>query len=319
MIACCGFHHRTHAPRPADPASLSALRRLDLRARRSRLRRRWQRLLQSSWPAPGGQSGDSRPRPPSAGSPATGGHSAGLPPRVGETLRLRDDFDMKPKRGCSAEFGQGLGMGTTRPAAARRGRGGRPGDDVQRGVRPRGHARGTARAGRGPGRRGRAPLWPVPAAAWPCSNEVYEGADASRRRKNPGRRTFAPFAFGDLFLDDIRAYREQRLAGTGLEPLFPVWGTSEDTPRVGPDDARSGPAGDARFALTRNNSISRFVGRAFDAVWLLEELAEALSDPCGRAGASSGARSATPGRCSIAPSRSGWGRRLSATGSGSRI
>ena len=59
---------------------------------------------------------------------------------------------------------------------------------------------------------------------WPCSNEVYESrmADAVRRLEADG---FTHIAFGDLFLEDVRRYREDRLAGTGLTPLFPLWKT----------------------------------------------------------------------------------------------
>jgi len=57
---------------------------------------------------------------------------------------------------------------------------------------------------------------------WPCSNAHYEAAmaDACARATQQG---IDAMAFGDLFLEDIRAYREQRLAPTGLEPLFPCW------------------------------------------------------------------------------------------------
>lgn len=56
----------------------------------------------------------------------------------------------------------------------------------------------------------------------PCSNEVYEAvmSRAVARARDEG---VLAFAFGDLFLEDIRRYREERLAGTGLRPLFPLW------------------------------------------------------------------------------------------------
>src|SRR5689334_899185 len=58
---------------------------------------------------------------------------------------------------------------------------------------------------------------------WPCSNEQYEAAMATavERAKADG---ITVMAFGDLFLDDIRSYRIQKLANTGISPLFPVWG-----------------------------------------------------------------------------------------------
>ena len=65
------------------------------------------------------------------------------------------------------------------------------------------------------------PLWPVP-IPWPCSNQQYESrmTDVCQRAVAQG---IAAIAFGDLYLADIRAYREKQLAGTGLDPLFPVW------------------------------------------------------------------------------------------------
>ncbi len=65
------------------------------------------------------------------------------------------------------------------------------------------------------------PLWMVP-LPWPCSNEIYE----ERMRAACDQAIAAEvdaIAFGDLFLTDVRAYRERQLAGTGLEPLFPLW------------------------------------------------------------------------------------------------
>ncbi len=66
------------------------------------------------------------------------------------------------------------------------------------------------------------PLWEVP-LPWPCSNEQYEQAMAEACAKAVEQGVSA-IAFGDLFLEDIRKYREDRLRGTGLQPLFPVWG-----------------------------------------------------------------------------------------------
>src|SRR5215472_12655471 len=65
------------------------------------------------------------------------------------------------------------------------------------------------------------PLWIVP-LPFPCSNEVYEQrvGEACRRAIQAG---IDAVAFGDLFLRNVRAYREKQLQGTGLEPLFPLW------------------------------------------------------------------------------------------------
>jgi len=66
------------------------------------------------------------------------------------------------------------------------------------------------------------PLWPV-WLPWPCSNAEYEQlmSVACQRAVTEG---ITHVAFGDLFLSDIREYRERQLRGTGLDPLFPVWG-----------------------------------------------------------------------------------------------
>jgi uncharacterized protein (TIGR00290 family) len=58
---------------------------------------------------------------------------------------------------------------------------------------------------------------------WPCTNAIYE----SRMLEVVAQAVadgFTHVAFGDLFLEDVRAYREERLAGTGLAPIFPLWG-----------------------------------------------------------------------------------------------
>lgn len=65
------------------------------------------------------------------------------------------------------------------------------------------------------------PLWTVP-LPWPCSNEAYEARMSALCARALGECVEA-MAFGDLFLADIRAYRERQLRGTGLTPLFPVW------------------------------------------------------------------------------------------------
>lgn len=71
------------------------------------------------------------------------------------------------------------------------------------------------------------PLWEVP-LPWPCSNEVYEQAMATAC-DSALRQGIAGIAFGDLFLEDVRRYREDRLRGTGLEPIFPLWGCNTRT------------------------------------------------------------------------------------------
>src|SRR5229473_1416342 len=60
------------------------------------------------------------------------------------------------------------------------------------------------------------------ALPWPCSNQEYE-TRLLRACSGALARGVQAVAFGDLFLADIRAYREKQLAGTGLETLFPLW------------------------------------------------------------------------------------------------
>src|SRR4029077_4806983 len=66
------------------------------------------------------------------------------------------------------------------------------------------------------------PLWAVP-LPWPCSNADYEAIMARACAKAVAEGIEA-IAFGDLFLEDVRPYREKQLKGAGLEPIFPVWG-----------------------------------------------------------------------------------------------
>jgi len=117
------------------------------------------------------------------------------------------------------------------------------------------------------------------ALPWPCSNAEYEAlmAEAVRDFVAGG---FTHVAFGDLFLEDVRRYREDRLAGTGLEPLFPLWkrGTTVDL-------AEAMIAGGLRATLSTvdpRKLPASFAGRSFDRA-LLAELPDGV-DPCGENG-----------------------------------
>lgn len=70
------------------------------------------------------------------------------------------------------------------------------------------------------------PLHVIP-LPWPCSNEHYEHAMQAAVAAAVRRGT-THIAFGDLFLEDIRAYRIRQLQGSGLQPLFPLWKTPTD-------------------------------------------------------------------------------------------
>jgi len=121
------------------------------------------------------------------------------------------------------------------------------------------------------------PLWIVP-LPWPCSNEIYE-----ERMKAACDRAVAEhvdtIAFGDLFLRDVRAYREKQLQSTGLEPLFPLW----EIPT--PELAREMIAAGLRAKLVCVDTAqlpASFAGRDFDDT-LLSELPDHV-DPCGERG-----------------------------------
>lgn len=121
------------------------------------------------------------------------------------------------------------------------------------------------------------PLWKVD-LPFPCSNEEYEARMALVCARAV-KEELDGIAFGDLFLEDIRSYRIAKLAGTGLEPLFPVWG--------GPTDALAQQmmsAGlQARLTCVDPRKVpAEFAGRAWDAA-LLAELPEGV-DPCGENG-----------------------------------
>ncbi len=121
------------------------------------------------------------------------------------------------------------------------------------------------------------PLWKVP-LPWPCTNEVYEGlmAEVCTRAVAEGLHGIA---FGDLFLEDIRAYRVEKMAGTGLEPIFPCWLIPTD------ELARSMIAAGIRAHLVcvDPRKLERsFAGRVLDE-GLLAELPAAV-DPCGERG-----------------------------------
>jgi uncharacterized protein (TIGR00290 family) len=121
------------------------------------------------------------------------------------------------------------------------------------------------------------PLHVVP-LPWPCSNEFYERA--MREAIEDGlRRRATHVAFGDLFLEDIRAYRIRQFQGSGLEPLFPIW--HEPTGEL----ARRMIDGGVEAVVTcvDPKKLPRsFCGRRFDHAFL-DELPQGV-DPCGENG-----------------------------------
>ena len=121
------------------------------------------------------------------------------------------------------------------------------------------------------------PLWIVP-LPWPCSNAIYQQRmrEVCDRARDEG---VDAMAFGDLFLADVRAYRETELKPTGIEPLFPLWETPTDVL------AREMIAGGLRARLASIDTKrlpAGFAGRDFDQT-LLRDLPEG-TDPCGERG-----------------------------------
>jgi uncharacterized protein (TIGR00290 family) len=121
------------------------------------------------------------------------------------------------------------------------------------------------------------PLWELP-LPWPCSNQQYQEV-MSAAYKRAIAHGIAKVAFGDLYLRDIRTYREQQLAGTGLEPVFPVWGVP--TAALAEQMLASGLKAKLTCIDPRKLDLS-FAGREFDRS-LIESL-PAGTDPCGENG-----------------------------------
>ena len=121
------------------------------------------------------------------------------------------------------------------------------------------------------------PLWSVP-LPWPCSNQDYERimAGVCRRAHSEGIESMA---FGDLYLADVRAYRERQLQGTGIAPLFPLWGMPTGSL------AREMLAGGLKAKITCVDPKilpDSFAGREFDEAFLAE-LPDGV-DPCAEKG-----------------------------------
>jgi len=120
-------------------------------------------------------------------------------------------------------------------------------------------------------------LWQVE-LPWPCSNAEYEERMAAVCRRAVAEGITA-VAFGDLFLEEIRAYREKQLAGTGLEPLFPVWGIP--TAALGREMIRAGQK--ALITCVDPSKLDEsYAGRSYDD-GLLDALPASV-DPCGENG-----------------------------------
>jgi uncharacterized protein (TIGR00290 family) len=121
------------------------------------------------------------------------------------------------------------------------------------------------------------PLWSVE-LPWPCSNAEYEDRMRAVCERAIAERVDA-IAFGDLFLEDIRAYRIRQLEGTCLEPLFPIWGIP--TAELGREMIRGGVK--ARLTCVDPSKLDPvFAGREYSDE-LLNDLPRAV-DACGENG-----------------------------------
>ena len=119
------------------------------------------------------------------------------------------------------------------------------------------------------------PVW----LPWPCPNEAYEDAMESALREVRTELDVAATAFGDLFLEDIRAYREKRMAAWGIDALFPIWNSPTNQLALQMIDAG------LKAYLTcvdPRQCPAEFAGRPYDRE-LLDDLPDSV-DPCGENG-----------------------------------
>lgn len=123
------------------------------------------------------------------------------------------------------------------------------------------------------------PVWPVE-LPWPCPNEEYElrMTNVVERASQAG---ITRVVFGDLYLEDVRAYRVERLAGTGIEAVFPVWCGEQGTLVLANRMIKAGVRAVITAVDTRQLDAS-FAGRTFDA-GLLRDLPAGV-DPLGENG-----------------------------------
>jgi len=116
---------------------------------------------------------------------------------------------------------------------------------------------------------------PIP---YPCPNEIYE-ARMGAAVERAAQEGISHIIFGDLFLADIRAYREQKLAGTGITPLFPLW----QRPTLQRAQAMIESGIEAYVATVDLKKLpAEFAGRKFDRE-LLADLPKGV-DPCAENG-----------------------------------
>jgi diphthamide synthase (EF-2-diphthine--ammonia ligase) len=117
---------------------------------------------------------------------------------------------------------------------------------------------------------------PIP---YPCPNEVYEARMAAALDEAK-RRASRMLIFGDLFLEDVRAYREQKLAGTGITPLFPLWQRPDRCAR-----ARDDAAGVETYLVCVDlKQLPKSFRRPAASTTRCSPTCLASADPCGEKG-----------------------------------
>lgn len=113
---------------------------------------------------------------------------------------------------------------------------------------------------------------------YPCTSKIYE-QKMHALIKNAAENDVTHMAFGDLFLEDIRRYREEKLLGSSIIPLFPLWGLNTKT--LARNIIDSGFK--AKITCVDPKQLSaNFAGREFDHAFL-DELPTTV-DPCGENG-----------------------------------
>lgn len=121
------------------------------------------------------------------------------------------------------------------------------------------------------------PLWSVE-LPWPCSNDQYEQLMATIWPRAADEQV-TEIAFGDLFLEDVRAYRERQLGPTSLKPLFPLWHLP--TRALAEQMIQSGIR--AKITCLDPAKLDHsFAGRDFDSSFL--DALPPTADPCGENG-----------------------------------
>ena len=113
---------------------------------------------------------------------------------------------------------------------------------------------------------------------YPCPNEIYE-REMAAAIADARARGVTHIIFGDLYLEDVRAYRERQLAGSGITPVFPLW--QRPTEQLARDMIAGGL--ETYLATVDLNKLpASFAGRKFDA-GLLADFPPGI-DPCGENG-----------------------------------